>query len=332
MNLARFPRRRYTEGRTPLERLTRFSQAVGGPNIYIKRDDLLGLTGGGNKTRKLEFLVADALAQGADTLITCGGVQSNHCRLTLAAAVKEGLKCRLVLSEFVPGSYHSGASGNVLLYHLLGVEKVKVVPWGTDLMTELQSAAAEAVADGRKPYIIPMGGSNHLGVLGYIACAEEIMNQAFEAGVDIHHIVLPGGSAGTHSGLLLGLHGNNCQIPVTGISVLNPKAVLENRISELIQQTVAHMGINVNIPREAIVCFDEYIGPGYTRPTAEMIEAVKLLASTEGILLDPTYTGKAMAGLIDLVKKGFLKKGDNVLFLHTGGSPGLYANIPLFVS
>jgi D-cysteine desulfhydrase len=332
MNLAHFPRRRYTKVLTPLERLTRFSKAIGGPNIYIKRDDLLGLTGGGNKTRKLEFLVADALLHGADTLITCGGVQSNHCRLTLAAAVKEGLKCRLILSEITPGSYHSEASGNVFLYHLLGVEKIKVVPWGTDLMAELQNAATEAANEGDKPYIIPMGGSNHLGVLGYIACAEEIMNQAFEAGIDFNHVVLPGGSAGTHSGLLLGLHGNNCKIPVTGISILNPKAVLENRISELIQQTTAYMGSNIKIPREEIVCFDEYLGSGYTMPTTEMIEAVKLLARTEGILLDPTYTGKTMAGLIDLVNKGFFKKDDNVLFLHTGGSPSLYANIPLFVS
>lgn len=332
MNLARFPRRRYTEGRTPLERLTRFSQAIGGPNIYIKRDDLLGLTGGGNKTRKLEFLVADALAQGADTLITCGGVQSNHCRLTLAAAVKEGLKCRLVLDEMVPGSYNPEANGNVFLYHLLGVEKVKVVPRGTDLMSELQNAAAEVMAEGRKPYIIPMGGSNHLGALGYVACAEEIMGQTFEAGLDIHHIVLPGGSAGTHSGLLLGLYANSCHIPVTGISVLNPKAVLENRIAELMQQTAAYMEINVKVPSDAIECVDEYLGPGYTLPTAEMIEAVKLLASTEGILLDPTYTGKAMAGLIGLAKQGFFKKNDNVLFLHTGGTPGLYANTPLFMS
>ncbi|HEY3424441.1 MAG TPA: D-cysteine desulfhydrase [Negativicutes bacterium] len=332
MNLARFPRRRYTKGRTPLERLTRFSQAIGGPNIYIKRDDLLGLTGGGNKTRKLEFLVADALAQGADTLITCGGVQSNHCRLTLAAAVKEGLKCRLVLSEIVPGSYNPEANGNIFLYHLLNVEKVKVVPWGTDLMAELQSAAAQAVNEGCKPYIIPMGGSNHLGTLGYIACVEEIMAQTFETGVNIDHVVLPGGSAGTHSGLLLGLYGNNCRIPVTGISVLNPKAVLENRISELVQQTAAYMKIKVKIPREEIVCVDQYIGPGYTLPTIEMVEAVKLLASTEGILLDPTYTGKAMAGLIGLAKQGCFKKDDNVLFLHTGGLPGLYANTSLFMS
>ena len=331
MNLARFSRRRYTEGQTPIEKLARFSQSIDGPNIYIKRDDLLGLAGGGNKTRKLEFLVADALKQGADTLITCGGVQSNHCRLTLAAAVKEGLQCRLVLSEIDPGSYNPEAGGNVLLYHLLGVEKIKTVPWGTDLMGELQSAAAEATADGRKPYIIPMGGSDPVGVLGYIACAEEIMAQTFASGLDIQHIVLACGSAGTYSGLLLGLHGNNCKIPVTGISVLNPKGVLESRTFELMQQTMAYMGIDIKVPREDIVCFDEYLGTGYTRPTAEMISAVKLLARTEGVLLDPTYTGKAMAGLIDLVKKDYFGKNDNVLFLHTGGAPGLYAKSSLFV-
>ena len=331
MNLARFSRRRYTEGQTPIEKLGRFSQSIDGPNLYIKRDDLLGLAGGGNKTRKLEFHVADALKQGADTLITCGGVQSNHCRLTLAAAVKEGLQCRLVLSEIDPGSYNPEAGGNVLLYHLLGVEKIKTVPWGTDLMGELQSAADEAIADGRKPYIIPMGGSDPVGVLGYIACAEEIMAQTFASVLDIQHIVLACGSAGTYSGLLLGLHGNNCKIPVTGISVLNPKGVLESRTFELMQQTMVYMGIDIKVPREDIVCFDEYLGTGYTRPTAEMIEAVKLLARIEGVLLDPTYTGKAMAGLIDLVKKGYFGKNDNVLFLHTGGAPGLYAKSSLFV-
>lgn len=332
MNLAHFSRRRYTKGQTPIEKLTRFSQAIGGPAIYIKRDDLLGLTGGGNKTRKLEFLVADALAQGADTLITCGGVQSNHCRLTLAAAVREGLKCRLILSELVAGGYHPGAGGNVFLYHLLGVEKVRVVPWGSDLMGELQQAAAEAAIEGRKPYIIPMGGSNVIGALGYVACAEEIMQQTFEAGLDIQHIVLPVGSAGTHGGLLLGLLANNCRIPVTGISVLSPKDTIESRVAELMQQTADYMGLDVKVPRQEVVCFDEYLGPGYTMPTAEMVEAVKLLAATEGILLDPTYTGKAMAGLIDLTKRGYFNKNDNILFLHTGGSPGLYANTSMFTS
>ena len=156
-----------------------FSKALGGFNVYIKRDDLLGLTSGGNKTRKLEFLVADALAQGADTLITCGAVQSNHCRLTLAAAVKEGLKCRLVLEERVPKSYDPNASGNNFLFRLLGVEKVKVVPGGSDMMKEMESMADEVIGEGRKPYIIPGGGSNEIGATGYVACAQEILAQTF---------------------------------------------------------------------------------------------------------------------------------------------------------
>ncbi len=330
MNLARFSRRRYTVGQTPIESLPRFSQAIGGPNIYIKRDDLLGLTGGGNKTRKLEFLVADALAQGADTLITCGGVQSNHCRLTLAAAVKEGLKCRLVLSEIVPGSYNLAANGNVFLYNLLGVEDVKLVPWGTDLTAELQTAAAQAAAQGRKPYIIPMGGSNPVGALGYIACAEEIMAQAFEQGINFSHIVVASGSAGTQAGLLLGIYANNCSIPVVGMCVVNNKTVQENLVAGLAAQTAEFLGIKKYIPREQVVCFDEYLGTGYTLPTPEMVAAVKLMAKTEGILLDPTYTGKAVAGLIDLARQGYFKQDDNVLFVHTGGAPSLYASIPLF--
>ena len=178
MDLSRFPRRRYTAGETPIEFLPRFTQAVGGPNVYIKRDDLLGLTSGGNKTRKLEFLVADALAQGADTLITCGAVQSNHCRLTLAAAVKEGLKCRLVLEERVPGSYNPEASGNNFLFRLLGVEKIDVVPGGSDMMGAMRKVADALSKEGRKGYIIPGGGSNPIGATGYVACAQEIQAPA----------------------------------------------------------------------------------------------------------------------------------------------------------
>jgi D-cysteine desulfhydrase len=172
MNLAKFPRRRYTAGKTPIEFLPRFTAALGGPNVYIKRDDLLGLTSGGNKTRKLEFLVADALAQGADTLVTCGAVQSNHCRLTLAAAVKEGLKCRLVLEERVPGSYNPEASGNNFLFRLLGVEKIEVVPGGSDMMGAMRKVVEGLDKEGRKGYIIPGGGSNPIGATGYVACAQ----------------------------------------------------------------------------------------------------------------------------------------------------------------
>jgi len=204
MDLSKFPRRRYTAGPTPIEFLPRFTRALGGPNVYIKRDDLLGLTSGGNKTRKLEFLVADALAQGADTLITCGAVQSNHCRLTLAAAVKEGLKCRLVLEERVPGSYNPDASGNNFLFRLLGVEKIEVVPGGSDMMAAMRKVADDLNKDGRKSYIVPGGGSNPIGATGYVACAQEIQGQLFENGVAIDRLCVASGSAGTHAGLVVG--------------------------------------------------------------------------------------------------------------------------------
>jgi D-cysteine desulfhydrase len=324
MNLAQFPRRRYTEGQTPIEKLARLSDALGGPTLYMKRDDLLGLAGGGNKTRKLEFLVADALARGADTLITCGAVQSNHCRLTLAAAVKEGLKCRLVLEERVAGSYNPEAGGNNFLYRLLGVEKIKVVPGGSDMAAAMQQVADELAAEGRKAYIIPGGGSNPIGATGYVACAEEILGQLFEQALRIDRVVCASGSTGTHAGLVTGFYGNSSNIPVIGINVSRKKQEQEALVYRLVKQTATHVGIDSVIPQDAVLCFDEYVGPGYSRPTPQMAEAVRLLARLEGILMDPVYTGKAMAGLIDLVRKGCFKKEENILFVHTGGSPALY--------
>jgi D-cysteine desulfhydrase len=324
MNLAQFPRRRYTEGQTPIEKLARLSEALGGPTLYMKRDDLLGLAGGGNKTRKLEFLVADALACGADTLITCGAVQSNHCRLTLAAAVKEGLKCRLVLEERVAGSYSPQAGGNNFLFRLLGVEKVKVVPGGSDMAAEMQQVADELAAEGRKAYIIPGGGSNPIGATGYVACAEEILGQLFERALKIDRVVCASGSTGTHAGLVTGFYGNHSNIPVIGINVSRKKQEQEELVYRLVTQTAAHVGIDSAIPRDAVLCFGEYVGPGYSLPTPQMAEAVRMLARLEGVLMDPVYTGKAMAGLIDLVRKGYFKKDENILFVHTGGSPALH--------
>lgn len=325
MDLARFPRRRYTEGRTPIEKLSRLSAELEGPQIYIKRDDLLGLTSGGNKTRKLEFLVADALAHGADTLVTCGAVQSNHCRLTLAAAVKEGLKCRLVLEERVEGSYDADASGNNLLFRLLGVESVRVVPGGANMDTEMAIVADAVRSEGRKPYVIPGGGSNPIGATGYVACAMELLAQSFDSGLAIDKIVTASGSSGTHAGLVTGLEGSQAQIPVVGINVSRPKAEQEEKVYALVRQTAERLGIHTAISRDRVVCFDDYVGPGYSLPTPEMGEAVRMLARLEGVLLDPVYTGKTMAGLIGLTRQGFFEKDDNVLFLHTGGSPALYA-------
>ncbi len=332
MNLARFPRRRYTPGYTPIEEVSRFSRAVGETSIFIKRDDLLGLAGGGNKTRKLEFLVAEAIEKGADTLITCGAVQSNHCRLTLAAAVKEGLKCRLVLEERVPGSYNPKSSGNNFLFRLLGVEKITVVPAGSNMTEAMEAVADEVSAEGRKAYIIPGGGSNPVGATGYVACAEEILTQLFDSGLRMDRVVCASGSTGTHAGLVTGFYGNQAHIPVVGINVSRTKEDQEPMVYDLVQRTAAHVGVNAEIPRESVLCFGDYVGPGYSLPTPGMVEAVKLLAQTEGILLDPVYTGKAMAGLIDLVRKGYFTKDENILFIHTGGSPALYAYLDAFAN
>ncbi len=325
MHLARFPRRRYTEGWTPLEKLDRLSTLLGGPDIYIKRDDLLGLAGGGNKTRKLEFLVADALAKGCDTLITVGAVQSNHCRLTLAAAVKEGLKCQLLLEQRVAKSYDPQASGNNFLYRLLGVETVRVVDAGTDLAGTMEQMAEALAKQGRKAYVIPGGGSTPLGALGYVACAEEILAQSFQMGVRLDHIVCASGSAGTHAGLVNGLVGNNSHVPLTGINVRRTRDEQEPMVHRLAEETSALRGGKGGIPRDAITALGDWVGPGYSLPTPTMVEAVQMLARVEGVLLDPVYTGKAMAGLIGLIRRGTFRRGERVLFVHTGGAPALYA-------
>ncbi|MDT3682777.1 MAG: D-cysteine desulfhydrase [Truepera sp.] len=325
MQLSRFPRRHYTDGPTPLERLPRLSAHLGGPNLWIKRDDLLGLAGGGNKTRKLEFLVADALEHGADTLVTTGAVQSNHCRLTLAAAVHEGLSCRLVLEERVPGSYDAHASGNNFLFGLLGVEAVTVVPAGTDLSAAMQQVADEVAALGRRAYVIPGGGSNALGALGYVACAQELMQQSFELGLNVTHLVTASGSGGTHGGVVAGMTGTSAGVPITGISVRAPRAPQEEKILGLARATAELAGSERPPTAADVAVLDDYVGEGYSIPTAGMVEAVKLFARLEGVLLDPVYTGKAAAGLIDLVRRGAFDRHDDVVFLHTGGSPALYA-------
>jgi len=324
MQLARFPRRRYTAGPTPLEPLPHLTRELAGPNLFIKRDDLLGLAGGGNKTRKLEFLVADALARGADTLVTCGAVQSNHCRLTAAAAVREGLRCRLVLEERVPGSYRPDAGGNNLLFRLLGVEGIRVVEGGTDLTAAMEEVAAEEAKAGRTAYVIPGGGSNALGALGYVACMHETVQQAFQDGLPIHHLVCTSGSAGTHAGLLVGAASVGHDVAVVGISVNRAKGPQEEKVALLAREAGALLGLPEGVPPETVVVDDRFVGEGYALPTEGMREAVGLLARLEGILLDPVYTGKAMAGLLGWVREGRFPTDENVLFLHTGGAPALY--------
>lgn len=325
MDLARFPRRRYSHGPTPLEFLPNFTRALGGPRVWIKRDDLLGLAPGGNKTRKLEFLVADALAQGADTLITCGAPQSNHCRITLAAAVKEGLRCRFVIEERIPGSFREDASGNHFLFRLLGVETITVVPAGTDMAAAMQQVATDLAANGRKGYVIPGGGSNALGGLGYVACAQELQQQLFDLGVRIERVVVGSGSSGTHGGLLAGFLGNRIDIPIVGIGVSRDPQDQAPLVHKEAQAVCDLLELGLQVPREAVVCVGGYWQPKYSVPNARMVEAVQLLARTEAILLDPVYTGKVMAGLIGMSRDGQLRRDENVLFLHTGGAPALHA-------
>ena len=332
MDLSRFPRRRYTPFATPLEPMPRFSQALAascpdghGPELWVKRDDMLGLFPGGNKTRKLEFLVADALAQGADTLITCGAPQSNHCRITLAAAVKEGLKCRFVIEERVPHSYDDDASGNHFMFRLMGVEAITVVPGGSNMAQAMQAEAAQLLAQGRKGYIIPGGGSNAIGGLGYAACAQELQQQCFDQGVSFDRVVVGSGSSGTHGGLLAGFLGNHIQVPIVGVGVSRDPADQEPLVHREAQAVLDLIGIPMTVPREAVVSVGGYWQPKYSIPNDKMVEAVQLLARTEGILLDPVYTGKIMAGLIGLARQGFFKPMERVLFLHTGGLPSLHA-------
>ena len=324
MDLTRFPRRRYTEGPTPLEFLPNFTRALGGPRIWIKRDDMLGLTPGGNKTRKLEFLMADALAQGADTLITCGAPQSNHCRITLAAAVREGLKCRFIIEERVPGSYRLDASGNNFLFRLMGLEALTVEPAGTYMAAAMASEAEALRAAGRRPYVIPGGGSNALGGLGYVACAQELQQQLFERGLRIDRLVVCSGSSGTHGGLVAGFLGNRIDIPILGIGVSRDPADQDPLVLREAQAICDLLGLGLTVPPEAVRSLGDYWRPKYSVPNARMVEAVQLLARTEAILLDPVYTGKAMAGLIDQVRRGAFRPDENVLFLHTGGLPALH--------
>jgi D-cysteine desulfhydrase len=325
MDLSRFPRRRYTQGATPLEFLPNFTKALGGPNVWIKRDDMLGLAPGGNKTRKLEFLAADALAQGADTLVTCGAPQSNHCRITLAAAVKEGLKCRFVIEERVPQSYRKEASGNNFMFRLMGVEAITVVPGGSNMAEAMQKVADELAREGRKAYIIPGGGSNAIGGLGYVACAQELQQQFFEQGVRIDRVVVGSGSSGTHGGLLAGFLGNRIDMPIVGIGVSRDPDIQNPLVLKEAQAVADLLGLDLRVPPEAVVSFGDWWRPKYSVPNTAMVEAVQMLARTEGILLDPVYTGKIMAGLIGLSRKAYFRQGENVLFIHTGGAPSLHA-------
>ena len=327
MLLSRHPRVSLAHLPTPLEFLPRLTDHLGGPKIFVKRDDCTGLGTGGNKTRKLEFLMAEARSQGATTVITQGAVQSNHARQTAAAAARLGFKCELVFETRVEGASDAYLqSGNVLLDKMFGA-RIRTVAKGTDMTAELDAVAERLRKGGEVPYVIPGGGSSPTGALGYINCAFELITQANRQNLVIDHVVHATGSAGTQAGLAVGLKAIYANIPLLGIGVNAGREVQEQRVFELATATAKFVGAAGAVRRKDIVCNCDYVGPGYGVPTRAMNEAVLLLARLEGLLFDPVYTGKALAGMIDLVRKGFFDDAKNVVFIHTGGSAGLFAYV-----
>jgi D-cysteine desulfhydrase len=305
---------------TPLEEMPRLRQALGGgPRLLIKRDDQTGLATGGNKTRKLEFLVAEALEQGADTLVTAGGPQSNHCRQTAAAAAKLGLCCALVLSGD-PLS-RSQWNGNLFLDDLLDAK----VHWTGDRDREtVTKEVADALHEaGARPFVIPVGGSVPTGAAGYVAAVEELADQLAARGERVDRIVFASGSAGTHAGVLVGVKALNLGARVEGIND-DKVGGLGEKIKNLAAATAAHLNLDLSFSDDDFILHDAYGAPGYGVITDAERKAIRLLARTEGIITDPVYTGRALAGLIDLVREGKYGPNETVLFWHTGGVAGLF--------
>lgn len=301
---------------TPLEALPRLSAALGGPRLFVKRDDQTGLAFGGNKTRKLEFLVAEAQAQGARTLISAGALQSNHCRQTAAAAARFGFDCILILTGEVPA--HSSA--NYLLDGLFGAQVVHVRE-RADRDRILQQTFEIAQAEGRRPYLVPYGGSSPVGALGYAFAVQELMQQ----GLRPDWVVFGTSSGGTHAGLTLGARLFGFRGRVLGVSIDEEEAWLKAHVSALASQASELLGERLEFSGEDVHATDAYCKAGYGVLTEAEREAVRLFARYEGLLLDPVYTGRAAAGLIDLIRKGFFQPDETVLFWHTGGQPALFA-------
>jgi L-cysteate sulfo-lyase len=330
MNLARFPRIRFAHLPTPLEHMANLSRALGGPEIWIKRDDCTGMSTGGNKTRKLEYLMAEARDQGADVVLTQGATQSNHARQTAACAAKMRIDCHILLEDRTGKTDHDyTASGNVLLDHLHGAS-IEHCAANPDMNAELAKVAARLKSEGRKPYLIPGGGSNTTGALGYVNAAIELIAQANDLGLRIDHVVCATGSAGTQAGLIVGLAGIRSGVPLLGISVRAPRDRQEENVFNLACATTERCGAPGAVRREDVIANSDYVGKGYGFSTPGSLDAIQTLARTEGILLDPVYTGKGMAGLIDLIRKGWFKKGQNIVFIHTGGSVGLFGYVDDF--
>ena len=322
-NLTRFPRLEFIGAPTPLEYLPRFSDYLG-RDIFIKRDDVTPMAMGGNKLRKLEFLAADALREGADTLITAGAIQSNHVRQTAAVAAKLGLHCVALLENPIGTQAENYlTNGNRLLLDLFNVQ-VEMVDALTDPAAQLDELATRLEAQGFRPYVIPVGGSNALGALGYVESALEIAQQC-EGAVSLSSVVVASGSAGTYAGLAVGLERLMPEVELIGVTVSRSVADQKPKVVTLQQAVAEQLALQA---KAEILLWDDYFAPGYGTPNDEGMEAVKLLARLEGILLDPVYTGKAMAGLIDGIARKRFKDEGPILFVHTGGAPALFAYHP----
>jgi len=303
---------------TPLEPLSRLTEQLGGPELWIKRDDQTGLATGGNKARKLEFLVADALARRADVLITGGAAQSNHARQTAAAAAKFGLESTLVLRGEEPAQ----TQGNLLLDRLLGADVV----WAGDrpLVEVMGQVAQEMQETGHSPYVIPYGGSNPTGASGYMAAMEELVAQCAERDVHFDHIVIPSSSGGTQAGLMVGARALAYDGRLLGISVDLEADALRHLLAGLAAATADHLGLDLTFAPTDVAVDDGYVGGGYAVIGDLERDAIRVMARAEGILLDPVYTGRAFGGLLDLVRRGAFHPGERVLFWHTGGTAGLF--------
>lgn len=331
MHFSRFPRLALAHLPTPLEPMDRLAAALGGPRLWIKRDDCTGLSTGGNKTRKLEFLMAEAQDQGADLVITQGATQSNHARQTAAFAARIGVACHILLEDRTGSNDPNyNQNGNVFLDFLHGATAEKRPGTGLDMNAEMETVAERFRAEGRKVYTIPGGGSNPTGALGYANAAMELVSQANAMGLRIDRIVHATGSAGTQAGLIVGLKAINANIPLLGIGVRAPKAKQEENVFNLAVRTAEKLGCPGVVTREDVVANTDYVGEGYGIPTQGCLDAIEMFARLEGLLLDPVYSGKGAAGLIDLVRKGAFEGDENIVFLHTGGAVGLFGYTAAF--
>ena len=336
MQTGNFPRIKLTDLPTPLEEMPRLTEAIGGPRLLVKRDDLTGAGLGGNKVRKLEYLLADAREKGATAVITTGGPQTNHGRITIGAAAKLGIKSSLV----VMGAKPPTISGNLLVDYLMGADVYFVPPvqdeslsgydrWATHLNNvenKVEDVAEDLRKKGETPYIIKLGGTEPLGSLGYVNAAVELLNQLNERRIKADYLVCGIGTGGTMSGLLLGMKLLNSNMKVIGISVTAKDYMLAPMVMFESSEVAKLLGIKTEVKEEEVTIYDHYLGEAYGHPTKDGAEAIMLTARSEGLMLDPVYTGKVMAGIIDLSRKGVFTPEDTVVFVHTGGVPGLFAD------